>query len=59
MSPPISKANPNTAAKGSASGARSNSASSNEGRGWHGDPEGHARAGSQSHKNSDSNKRSS
>lgn len=22
-----------------------------QGRGWHGDPEGHARAGSQSHKN--------
>lgn len=28
------------------------SASKGEGRGWHGDPKGHAKAGSQSHKNS-------
>lgn len=29
----------------------SKKSSSGPGRGWHGDPEGHARAGSQSHKN--------
>lgn len=39
--------------KQSSSSNRSSSkkSSSGPGRGWHGDPEGHARAGSQSHKN--------
>ncbi|HEY4651618.1 MAG TPA: hypothetical protein VIG72_09395 [Pontibacter sp.] len=32
--------------------AAGNNKSSGQGRGWHGDPQGHARAGSQSHKNS-------
>lgn len=31
--------------------SQSQESQSGEGRGWHGDPQGHARAGSQSHKN--------
>lgn len=33
------------------SSQRRSSKAQGPGRGWHGDPEGHARAGSQSHKN--------
>lgn len=37
--------------KNARSSARKSSKKAGPGRGWHGDPEGHARAGSQSHKN--------
>jgi hypothetical protein len=44
--------NSTTPSPGFGSGDTTNSAP-RQGRGWHGDSEGHAKAGSQSHKNSD------
>ncbi|WP_242923688.1 hypothetical protein [Pontibacter liquoris] len=42
---------------GSGSITNISSSSSHQGRGWHGDPEGHAKAGSQSHKKNSGNKK--
>lgn len=43
--------NRNNQSSKSGSSRSSKKSSGGPGRGWHGDPEGHARAGSQSHKN--------